>query len=78
MGVDIHQTRDHIRAVQIGPAASVAVEDLGKAAIFDHKAAVDKARGGKHIRIGKQHLTPPAGLPRQCSARRGGLSRPAA
>ena len=79
VGVDIHQTRQHLRAAQVAPAGALAGENLGKTAVFHGKAAADIAlTGQKQFGVYKQHLTPRAGSRPRCSGPRGGLSHPAA
>ena len=73
VGVDIHQPGQHLGAVQVRSTLPGAGEDPVKAAVFHSEAAGDKATvRRKDQSVSKQHLTPPGGLPRQCSGPPGG------
>ena len=79
VGVDIHQTGDHICAVKVD-ALSVRRfrQHMGEPAVRHREAAGDEPAVDKDISVDKPHITPPADWPPPWTGPRGGTARPAA
>ena len=78
MGVDVHQTGNHIRTVKVD-ALTVRrlLQHMGEAAVLHREAAGDKAAIHEDIAVTEPHITPPAGWPPPWTGPRGGTPRPA-
>ena len=78
VGVDIHQTGDDIRAVQVdGRLIRRLPQYAGEAPVLHGEAAGDKAPVHENMAICKSHLTPPAGWLPPWTAPPGGIAHPA-